>query len=29
LQPLTTWVSDSVAQPRFRTILLSSIAGSR
>ena len=27
LQPLTTWVSDAVAQPRFRTILLSSIAG--
>jgi putative ABC transport system permease protein len=27
VQPLTTWVSDSVAQPRFRTILLSSIAG--
>jgi len=27
VQPLTTWVSDAVAQPRFRTILLSSIAG--
>jgi len=27
IQPLTTWVSDAVAQPRFRTILLSSIAG--
>jgi putative ABC transport system permease protein len=26
VQPLTTWVSDAVAQPRFRTILLSSIA---
>jgi putative ABC transport system permease protein len=27
VQPLTTWVSDAVAQPRFRMILLSSIAG--
>jgi predicted permease len=27
VQPLTTWVSNAVAQPRFRTILLSSIAG--
>ena len=27
VQPLTQWVSDAVAQPRFRTILLSSIAG--
>jgi len=27
MQPLTTWVSDSVAQPRFRTLLLSAIAG--
>jgi putative ABC transport system permease protein len=27
VQPLTTWVSDAVAQPRFRTALLSSIAG--
>ena len=27
VQPLTRWVSDAVAQPRFRTILLSSIAG--
>ena len=27
VQPLTTWVSDAVAQPRFRTLLLSSIAG--
>jgi putative ABC transport system permease protein len=26
VQPLTTWVSDSVAQPRFRTLLLSAIA---
>ena len=26
VQPLTTWVSDAVAQPRFRTILVSSIA---
>ena len=26
VQPLTTWVSDAVAQPRFRTLLLSSIA---
>ena len=26
VQPLTRWVSDAVAQPRFRTILLSSIA---
>jgi putative ABC transport system permease protein len=27
VQPLTTWVSAAVAQPRFRTILLVSIAG--
>ncbi len=27
VQPLTTWVSDAVAQPRFRTILMSAIAG--
>jgi putative ABC transport system permease protein len=27
IQPLTTWVSNAVAQPRFRAILLSSIAG--
>jgi putative ABC transport system permease protein len=27
VQPLTTWVSDSVAQPRFRALLLGSIAG--
>ena len=27
VQPLTTWVSDSVAQPRFRALLMSSIAG--
>lgn len=27
IQPLTTWVSDAVAQPRFRTLLLSAIAG--
>jgi len=27
VQPLTRWVSNAVAQPRFRTILLSSIAG--
>ena len=26
VQPLTTWISDAVAQPRFRTVLLSSIA---
>ncbi len=26
VQPLTTWVSDAVAQPRFRALLLSSIA---
>ena len=26
VQPLTTWVSDSVAQPRFRTLLLSAVA---
>jgi predicted permease len=26
VQPLTTWVSDAVAQPRFRTLTLSSIA---
>jgi putative ABC transport system permease protein len=26
VQPLTTWVSDAAAQPRFRTLLLSSIA---
>ena len=27
IQPLTTWLSDALAQPRFRTLLLSSIAG--
>lgn len=27
VQPLTRWVADAVAQPRFRTILLASIAG--
>lgn len=27
IQPLTSWVSDSIAQPRFRTLLLASIAG--
>jgi putative ABC transport system permease protein len=26
VQPLTTWISDAVAQPRFRTVTLSSIA---
>ena len=26
VQPLTTWISDAVAQPRFRTLSLSSIA---
>lgn len=26
LQPLTTWISDAAAQPRFRTITLSTIA---
>ena len=27
IQPLTAWVSNAVAQPRFRALLLSSIAG--
>jgi putative ABC transport system permease protein len=27
IQPLTTWVSNAVAQPRFRTLVLSTIAG--
>jgi putative ABC transport system permease protein len=26
VQPLSSWISDAVAQPRFRTIMLSSIA---